>query len=146
MSLAKGLALAAAPPLPVVGVPTLDIVAAAQPHFIERLCAVTQAGRGRINAAFYVWQSEGWQADPAEDGPFICTWEELIARIDRPTQVAGEIDAQGREKLSILSGRALIASGSGSLRRAGFLAEIALEKLASGTETNPALLVPIYLS
>ncbi len=147
MSLAKGLALAASPPLPIVGIPTLDIVASAQPHGVERLCAVTQAGRGRINAAFYDWHPEsGWQPDQAESGPFICTWDELLPRLDQPTQVAGEIDAQGREKLSAVPGNALVASAAHCLRRAGFLAESALKKLESGGEANPALLVPIYLS
>ncbi|MBN1121617.1 MAG: tRNA (adenosine(37)-N6)-threonylcarbamoyltransferase complex dimerization subunit type 1 TsaB [Anaerolineae bacterium] len=147
MSLAKGLALAASPPLPIVGIPTLDIVAAAQPHLAERLCAITQAGRGRINAAFYDWHPEsGWLSDRAGDAPFICTWDELLPRFGQPTQVAGEIDAQGREKLSAVPGRVLIANGSNCLRRAGFLAESALKKLESGAETNPALLVPIYLS
>ena len=145
MSLAKGLALSAAPPLPIIGVPTLDIVTAVQPHIAEQLCAVSQAGRGRINAQFYDWHPEGWKPQTGS-GPVIVTWDELIARIDQPTQIAGEIDSSGREQLSAVPEKALIANGALCLRRAGYLAEIALRKLADGVESNPALIVPVYLS
>src|SRR5258706_6025798 len=36
MSFAKGIALACDPPIPLIGVPTLDILVAAQPHRADR--------------------------------------------------------------------------------------------------------------
>src|SRR5512135_1300914 len=46
LALAKGLALANH--IPLVGVPSLDILAAAQPQKQESLVAVLRAGRGRL--------------------------------------------------------------------------------------------------
>ena len=46
LALAKGMALARH--LPVIGVPTLDILAAAQPVREENLVAILLAGRGRL--------------------------------------------------------------------------------------------------
>ncbi len=141
MSLAKGLALAARPPLPIVAIPTLDIVAAAQPHFAERLCAVAQAGRGRINACFYMWQGE-WQA---EGEPFISTWPALCERLEGTVQVAGEIDVDGRACLTALGERVHVASAAFGLRRAGFLAELALRRLAAGHRADAATVAPLYI-
>lgn len=143
MSLAKGIALAASPPLPIVGVPTLDVVAMAQPHRADRLCAVAQAGRKRINAGFYEWRGEAWQ--PAGE-PFITTWNELIEQLDVPTQIAGEIGEQARELLATTLGKAIPAEPAHSLRRAGFLAELGLRRLQAGAPADPATLAPTYLS
>ncbi len=143
LSLAKGLAMAMTPPIPLVGVLTLDITATAQPHILERLCVVSQAGRGRVNAAFYRWQRDHWAAD---GGPFIADWPDLAARLDVPTQVAGEIGVAGLEILSALGDRVRVASGAESLRRAGFLAEIAYHRLAEDRVDDPATLTPIYLT
>lgn len=143
ISLAKGLALAASPPLPLVGVPTLDVVATAQPHLAEHLCAVAQAGRGRINAGFYHWGESGWQA---AEPPFITTWEGLRERLSGPTQVAGEVGAQGRETLAAPGSPAIVAPAALGLRRASFLAELALRQLQTGAEADAASLAPFYLS
>jgi tRNA threonylcarbamoyladenosine biosynthesis protein TsaB len=143
LALAKGLILATTPPRPLIGVPTLDITAAAQVHVWGRLCAVSQAGRGRINAAFYDWRDDHWHID---DSPFTVAWPDLAARIDRPTQIAGEISPAGIEALSALGDLVRIASGAESLRRAGFLAEIACCRLAEGLSDDPATLAPIYLT
>ncbi|HEY6072178.1 MAG TPA: tRNA (adenosine(37)-N6)-threonylcarbamoyltransferase complex dimerization subunit type 1 TsaB, partial [Anaerolineales bacterium] len=51
LSFAKGLALARR--LPVMGIPTLDVVAAAQPLADMLLAAVLQAGRGRLAVGWY---------------------------------------------------------------------------------------------
>lgn len=141
MSLAKGIALACDPPIPLVGVPTLNILTAAQPHLADQLIAVTQAGRGRVNAGFYSYQQNRWETS---ESPIIATWADLIARIDAPTQLCGEIDAAGHAALAALGDRVMIASAAQSLRRAGYLAEIAYSRLRSGQVDNPATLAPIY--
>lgn len=143
LALAKGLALAANPPLSLIGVPTLDIVAVAQPHLAPRLCAVAQAGRGRINAGFYLWAGSRWQA---EGDVFLATWPELAERLDGPAQVGGEIDAAGREVLASMAGRIILSPVAHWLRRAGFLADLAWERLTAGKVDNPATLAPIYLN
>jgi len=143
MSLAKGIALAADPPLPLVRVPTLDIVAEAQPRTIPRLCAVMQAGRRRLNAGLYLATPTGWHA---EGEPFICTWATLAGRVTAATLVAGEIDAAGRETLTASGTPVTFAPPSQNVRRAAVLAEIALRRLASGEMPDARSAAPLYLS
>ncbi len=143
LSLAKGMSLAAVPPIPLIGIPTLDIAAAAQPHtFFDRLCVVAQAGRGRINAGFYEWLQDRWQ--PA-GSPVTVGWPDLVSHLQMPTQVSGEISPAGREALAPLNQRVHLAPGAFALRRAGFLAELACQRLAAGQVDDPASLSPIYL-
>jgi tRNA threonylcarbamoyladenosine biosynthesis protein TsaB len=142
MSFAKGLALSASPPLPLIGVPTLDITAASQPHVLGRLCAVAQAGRGRVNAGFYRWGDDGWRA---EGDPAIVNWDDLFPLLEEPTQVCGEIDRVGYERLQTLGDGVMIASPAGNLRRAGYLAELARRRLALGAVDEAATLAPLYL-
>jgi tRNA threonylcarbamoyladenosine biosynthesis protein TsaB len=143
MSLAKGLSLAASPPLPIVAISTLDVTAAAQPHLADHLYAVAQAGRQRINVGTYDWAMEGGWHPQGE--PFITTWEKMLLSVDKKIQVAGEIDAAGYNLLT--DHPAVIAASPGmGLRRAGFLAEIAFHQLASGAAADPATAAPIYLT
>jgi tRNA threonylcarbamoyladenosine biosynthesis protein TsaB len=138
MGIAKGLALAADPPLPLIGIPTLDIVAAAQPHLADRLCVVAQAGRGRISAGFYTWEANNWQST---DQPTIIDWETLLKSLDMHTQFGGEIDPA----LLADHPHVILAQPAHALRRAGFLAELAYRRFAGGEVDGAATLAPIYL-
>jgi len=140
LSVAKGLAEAQS--IPLVAVPTLDIVAAGVPAFGGPLVAVLQAGRGRVCAQRYRGQDGAWiAAAPAE----IVAWEALAAAVDQETLFAGEIDETGRSRLSAAAWPVRFASGAHSLRRAGFLAEIAWARLNAGPVGDPADVTPIYL-
>jgi tRNA threonylcarbamoyladenosine biosynthesis protein TsaB len=141
MAVAKGLALTRG--LPLVGIPTLDVVAAAQGKSRHTLCAVLQAGRGRICIATYRWQDGKWQVR-AE--PRLTTWQKLTDEITSPTLFCGEIDPTGAEALATLEdGLATILPAAARLRRAGFLAEEAWQRLNLGETDDPATLAPIYL-
>lgn len=142
LGVAKGLALAN-PETALIGVPTLDVVAAAQgpPVNGERLCALLQAGRGRLAVAFYEWGAH-WKA---AGEPFIATWERLAGQIGgKSTRVSGEIDQKGREAL-LEGGVTAIVGGAATLRRAGFLAELGWNRLERGEIDDPATLSPLYL-
>lgn len=146
IALAKG--LASARRLPLVGVSTLDIVAAAQPQYTRHaLVAVVEAGRGRIIAATYRWDKHRW-VNRGESR--LMDWPTLLANIDGPAFIAGDIDEEGRTALddAQASGAPIqITNSALRLRRAGFLAEIALEQLgeAGAAAFEPALLAPIYV-
>lgn len=140
MSVAKGLALSVSPPLPLIAVHTLDIVAAAQPHKYEQLVAVAQAGRGRINAGMYHWEKSDWQAVKA---PQLITWRTLTEQLNQPTLVAGEIDDEGRQHLQQAS-EVVIAPPERNLRRASVLAGLALKRLIAGDVDSPATIAPVY--
>lgn len=140
LALAKGLALARE--IPLVGIPTLDVLAAAQGRSRHPLLAVVQAGRGRLCAARYRWR-RGWQR---REGPFLTTWEHLLASISRPVLLCGEIDERGYRIIEDLGGEVTVLPPAGCLRRAGFLAELAWERLRRGEADDPATLAPLYLS
>jgi tRNA threonylcarbamoyladenosine biosynthesis protein TsaB len=140
MAVAKGLAMAQRVPL--VGVPTLDVVAFAQGRDQRPLGAVLQAGRERICVAVYVWQSGGWQ--PVQEAR-LTTWEALAEEMSEPTLLCGEIDRQGAELMGGLGERVELLPAAWCLRRAGFLAELGWQRLKAGKADDPATLTPIYL-
>ncbi len=140
MAVAKGLALARG--LPLIGVPTLDVVAAAQGHDRRPLYAVLQAGRGRICAAIYRWQFGGWRVHRE---PYLTTWKKLASEISRPTLFCGEIGCEGAEILNGLGELAVLLPAAARLRRAGFLAEMAWQRLKRDEVDDSATLTPIYL-
>ena len=142
LSVAKGLALTLA--IPLVGIPTLDALVYAQARKRGPVCAVLQAGRGRICAGFYRRRRGQWQ----RQGDYLLTTvEELCASIEAPTFLCGEIDAKAAELLrERLGEKAKLASPAACLRRAGYLAELGWQRLQRGDVDDPASLSPIYLS
>jgi tRNA threonylcarbamoyladenosine biosynthesis protein TsaB len=140
LAVAKGLALARG--LPLIGVPTLDVTAAAQGRDRRPLCAVLQAGRGRICAATYRWQDGEWRT---EEDPRLTTWSTLVEETASPTLFCGEIDPAGADALGTLGELGVLLPAAARLRRAGFLAEIAWQRLNRDEVDDPATLAPIYL-
>jgi tRNA threonylcarbamoyladenosine biosynthesis protein TsaB len=143
LGLAKGLALANQTPL--VGVPTLDIVAAAFGELAGRLIVVAEAGRSRICAGQYAWRpAKGWQ--PAGSAT-ITSWPDLLAGLaaqrDGRVTLAGEI-APAAARL-IREHRFQQAPAAASVRRAGYLAEIGWRRLRKGQADDADGLTPIYL-
>jgi tRNA threonylcarbamoyladenosine biosynthesis protein TsaB len=152
ISLAKGMALAHG--LPLIGVSTLD--ATAYPHLGhgEPVCAVVQAGRGRVLWSIY-------QPDPPADGGHAlelgrwrghCTptaltdHDGLAAAIDRRTLLVGELTAELRALLASRPGDlAEMAGPAVAARRAGCLAELGWLRWQAGQVDDPAALSPIYL-
>ncbi|MCI0396048.1 MAG: tRNA (adenosine(37)-N6)-threonylcarbamoyltransferase complex dimerization subunit type 1 TsaB [Chloroflexi bacterium] len=141
LGLAKGLALANR--LPLVGVPTLDILAASLPEMAGQLVAVAEAGRSRICAARYRWQSgKGWQA---QGEPAIDNWENLLANLEGPAVFAGEISPVAAKMIRATDKAFRLVPAAAAVRRAGYLAELGWQRLRRGRTDDPAQLTPIYL-
>jgi tRNA threonylcarbamoyladenosine biosynthesis protein TsaB len=144
VALAKGLASVRG--LPLIGVSSLDTLAAAQPHLQGYgLVTLVEAGRGRIIAATYRWGAGRWTS---RGEPQIMTWDSLLASIDGPACIAGDINAESAAAIENARAEGLpvqLISANFRLRRAGFLAEEALLRLAEGGSHDPAHLVPIYV-
>jgi tRNA threonylcarbamoyladenosine biosynthesis protein TsaB len=139
LSLVKGLSLARH--LPLVGIPTLDILAAAQP--LSRLPLVTaiQAGRGRLAAGWYKRSKNAWQAKgPAR----VVTVEALLDEVKSPVIVCGEFTAGERHGLS-QKPEVQLVSPAQSIRRPAVLAELAWRRWLAGDVDDEATLAPIYL-
>ncbi len=142
LGLAKGLSLAHR--LPLLAVPTLDIVAAGIGYQEGQLVVVAEAGRTRICAGRYRWHKRhGWQSQGAPD---IFTWEQLLATLaETPTFLAGEIDAAAVRQIKQTDKGFQIMPASANVRRAGTLAQIAWNRLRRGQVDDAAALSPIYL-
>lgn len=140
LAFAKGLALARK--LPIVGIPTLNVVAAAVPVQQLPLAAVVQAGRTRVAVGRYQAGEAGWQAE----GPAgTMTVDELADSIHHPTLVVGELNAEERQRLARKRVNVILPSPARSMRRPALLAELAWERLRSGRVDEVASLAPIYL-
>lgn len=143
LALAKGLALPRG--IPLVGVPTLHVLAAAlAPLAAARgvpLWAVLAAGRGRFLAARYPpgVPREAW---PAPEGLRVMARAELVGAIEAPALVAGELDAGARAELARAPGVA-VASEAMCVRRAAWLAALGREMLAREGAPHGEL-APVY--
>jgi tRNA threonylcarbamoyladenosine biosynthesis protein TsaB len=144
MALAKGIALVQN--IPLVGVSSLDILAASQPVLDMPMAAVLRAGRGRLAVGWYqVNEASGerhWQSSqPIE----VLTPKELSACIQTPTQVCGELTEEERRLLGRKRKNILLVSPAQSLRRPAFLAELAWKRWLINDVDDPAALAPVYL-
>jgi tRNA threonylcarbamoyladenosine biosynthesis protein TsaB len=140
LALAKGMALAQH--IPLVGVPTLDFLAASQPVQDIPLVAVLQAGRGRLAVGWYRAVKGAWQPQGSLEVLDALT---LAERIQQPTRVCGELNEEERLTLGRKRKIVFLASPAQSLRRAGFLAELAWRRWHAGKVDDPVSLSPIYL-
>jgi tRNA threonylcarbamoyladenosine biosynthesis protein TsaB len=140
ISFAKGLALANR--LPLIGIPTLDVIASAQPIQDMSLVAVLQAGRSRLAAGWYHVISGAWHATGEVT---TLTPAELAGRIRKPTFICGELDEEARRLLRRKYKNALLASPAQTLRRPSYLAELAWKRLEKGKADDPNTLDPIYV-
>jgi tRNA threonylcarbamoyladenosine biosynthesis protein TsaB len=138
---AKGLALARN--IPIVGVRSTDILAYALPWCPPPLVVVVRAGRGRWIAARYI-KDEEWQ----QDGDFALTTADMIgADWEMTTTLCGELSASEQKTVQLRWGdRVQLLPPAFSLRRAGFLAEIAWQRIRAGRIDDVAALQPIYLA
>ena len=148
LALVKGLAYARG--LPVVGVPTLDVVAAGVPLAPEAvLAAVLQAGRGRLAVAWYRSPAAEETSTAGEwvafKAPQVLTVEQLAQAIRRPTIVAGELTSSERARLRRRWKRVRLLSPAHCVRRPALLAELAWTRWQQDQVDDPVTLTPLYL-
>jgi tRNA threonylcarbamoyladenosine biosynthesis protein TsaB len=139
LALVKGLALARHVPL--IGIPTLDILANAQPVSKLPLAAAIQAGRGRFALGWYKGSRKGWQT---QGDARVVTLEALLGELQSPCVVCGEFPAEVRQQI-LNQESARLASPAGSVRRPAVLAELAWARWQNGDVDDEASLAPIYL-
>ena len=140
ISLAKGMALAGR--LAIVGVPTFDILAAAQPPGDLPMAAVLQAGRSRLAVGWYKNYSGNWRSDHQIQ---VLTPRELADRIKSPTIVCGELSKAERRMFKRKRKNVILATPAQSLRRPSYLAELGWRRWQKGMTDDPATLAPNYL-
>ncbi len=145
LALAKGIALVQR--IPLAGIPTLDILAQAQPLADMPMACVLRAGRGRLAVGWYEshrapGEATGWQPVSRIE---VLTPQDLSQRIQTPTLVCGELTAEERQLLGKKRKTIELASPAASLRRPSYLAELAWKRWQAGNADDPAALTPVYL-
>jgi len=141
ISVAKGLAFSLH--IPLLGISTLEVEAYPFAYTGLPLCPIHTAGRQEIATALYQQKHKQWHRLEEEH---LTTVETLCQQIQQQTIFCGEIppDIMGELRQN-LGEQAIIPQGAVRLRRAGFLAMLAWQKLSTGEHDDLLTLQPLYL-
>lgn len=141
VALAKGIALARH--IPIIGIPTLDIVAESQPVSPGfSLAAILQVGRGRLAVGWYIPINGHWELNPPIQVTDVL---KLSRHIHEPTMICGELTEEQQHTLARKYKNVVLASPAHSVRRPSLLAELAWKRWQAGDIDDPATLSPSYL-
>ncbi len=127
--------------LPIIGINTLNVVAACQPKSDRPLACLLPAGRGRLAVGWYQAQDNGWQATGS---PVILTAQALSAAIEQDSVLCGDLSASERAILAT-NPHIQLVSPALSVRRPAILAELAYADHLAGDYDDIDSLAPIYL-
>jgi len=141
LAVVKGMALALH--LPVIGIPTLDFLAAAQPGSDDPLACILRAGRGRFAMQWYEYSKSGWQAQ----GDLLVIEKASLHEHFPPRKalVVGELTAVERQSLARRCRQVELADPARCVRRPAYLAQMAWSRFESRQFDEVVSLAPIYL-
>ena len=139
MALAKGLALAHS--LQLVGIPTLDILAHAQPPGKDWMAVLIEAGRGRFVLGWYKYTQGTWRS---RGEPETVSWPQAQVQLQEAVYVCGELNSEQREALRKET-PVQLATPAACVRRPAVLADMAWSLVREGKVSKPDALVPTYL-
>ncbi len=151
---------------PLVGVSTLEIIAAQQRQWRGPVCSILEAGRSDLYAACYIFDelnnngeityhvrqlSDYLILPPQRLASYlkehVNVWVgEPGERQLPPFLFCGELSEAARQVLyAQMPGRSLFVSNLQATRHASLLAQLALQRLYEGRVDDPMLLEPLYL-
>jgi tRNA threonylcarbamoyladenosine biosynthesis protein TsaB len=166
VALATAKALAFSLHLPLVGVSTLDLIAAHQRQWRGPICSLLEAGRGELYAACYLFDtivesnvlaysmrrlSDYLIESPQQLSLFLAQhlgeWFGVPGERQLPPVLfCGEVSEASRRALAQeMPANSLFVSPLQSPRHASVLAVLAFERYQSGVLDDPLLLEPLYL-
>ena len=141
LSTAKGLAYATG--LPLVGVPTLEVLAWSVPYAAVPVCPVLDARKQEVYAALFRY-THGALVPVMQ--PTALAPEVLCARIRRPTLFLGDGLAEYGDLFRRLLGEKLLVPPPASRgARPGSLADLGRQRLLRGEQDALDTIVPLYL-
>jgi tRNA threonylcarbamoyladenosine biosynthesis protein TsaB len=132
--------------IPVVGVPTLEALAAAWPLPGAVVCAAQPASAGRIYAGLY--RTSGERVTPLHPAAAL-TMEEVRQRLQEqpgPIAFTGAVAMAAPLAREVLGDRALIDRRDMASPPAGLIARLGRSRLARGESDAVESLAPLYLS
>jgi len=151
---------------PLVGVSTLEIIAAQQDKWRGPLCSILEAGRSELYAASYLFDeidnngeityhirqlSEYLMLTPQKLVTYLNEHMDEWAGVPGKRQVSpilfcGELSETTRQAISEhMQGQSLFIDNLQASRRASTLALLAIQRLYEGKIEDPMLLEPLYL-
>lgn len=141
VSTAKGLGLALG--IPLVGVPTLDALAALLPHARDPVCPILDAKKGELYTSLFHW--EGGRM--VRDWEYLAlTPEDLCSRLSGSVIFVGDgVGAFGDLLGRALGSRAKLAPPGRRHPSAACVAQLGHDRLLSGETVEPARLTPLYI-
>jgi tRNA threonylcarbamoyladenosine biosynthesis protein TsaB len=142
VSTVKGLALALK--VPVVGVPTLDVLAYNLRYSSQTVCPVLDARKKEVYAALFRGNGEGHLEKISED--WVLSPEDLCSRIQGKAIFLGNgLEVYGEVFREKLGSRALFAPPELSLPRAANVARLSLSGFKKGLTLDLFSFTPVYL-
>ncbi len=166
VAVATAKAFAFALQIPLVGVSTLEIIAAQQDKWRGPVCSILEAGRSELYAACYLFDeiennaeityhirqlSEYLMLSPHQLVSYVNEHMDEWAGIPGKRQVlpilfCGELSETTKQVLSEqMREKSLIIDSLYAVRRASTLALLAIQRLYEGNIEDPMLLEPLYL-
>ncbi len=166
VAVAAAKALAFSLQKPLVGISTLEIIAAQQQHWRGPVCSILEAGRSDLYAACYTFDEVDTNGEITYhirqlSDYLILTPQRLVSylgehlndRVGVPGErhlpsflFCGELSEPARQVLyTQMPGRSHFVSNLQATRHASFLALLALQRLHEGRVDDPMLLEPLYL-
>jgi tRNA threonylcarbamoyladenosine biosynthesis protein TsaB len=137
----------------VVGVPSLDVLAAGVPFAQPLVCPILDAKQKKVYAAVYRMEASQpalsadrrGRAVRRQDDYFLGPADEFLARVAQPAIFLGDGCALYGERIRARCPGAQLAPPEWWLPRAATLARLGRERLLAGERDDPARLVPLYL-
>jgi len=141
VSTAKGLGMALG--IPLVGVPTLDALAALLPHAGDPVCPILDAKKGELYTSLFHWEGNRM----VRDWEYLAlTPEDLCSRLSGSVVFVGDgVSAFGDLLARALGPRAKLAPPARRLPSAACVAQLGHERLLNGETVGPASLTPLYI-
>ena len=151
---------------PLVGVSTLEIMAAQQDRWSGPICSVLEAGRSELYAACYLLDkdytnSESIYSIHQLSGYLMLTPQQLVTYLNdqmdewagvpgkrqvSPILFCGELSETTRQVLTEhMQEKSLYIGSLQAIRRASTLASLAIRRLYEGRIDDPMLLEPLYI-
>ncbi len=128
---------------PVVGVPSLDVLAAGLPYTTRTVCPILDAKQKNVYAALYAPDAH---TPKRQSDYLLAPVAEVLAQITQPTVLLGDGAILYRDQIIERIGeRAEFASVEFAFPRAATLARLGAERLANGQRDDASTLVPMYL-
>ncbi len=127
---------------PVVGISSLDVLAAAVPFTTSWVCPILDAKQKNVYAGLYRLE----EAQPLRQIPdFLGPVDAILSRIQEPVIFLGDGCALYRDRILQKCPGAQFAPADLWWPRAGTLARLGCKRLLEGQQDDPSQLVPRYL-